>query len=83
MATYRVRYVDGREHEVIAQRLSTDHDCTTFEVRREGSWHQLDQIANSDVETVRQRVTENNGSIRWVTARPTRQAVGRAIEESR
>ena len=76
MATYKVRYVDGREHEVIAQRVSTDRDCTTFETRREGSWQQLAQVANRDVETVRQRITETNGSFRWVTARPARQAPG-------
>ena len=83
MATYKVRYVDGREHEVIAQRLSTDHDCTTFEVRREGSWQKLTQVANSEVETVRQRITETNGSFRWVTARPARQTHGFTTREWR
>jgi hypothetical protein len=76
VATYKVRYVDGREHEVFAQRVSADHDCTTFEVRREGSWQKLAEVPNSDVETVRQRITETNGNFRWVTARPTRQLHG-------
>jgi len=83
VATYKVRYVDGREHEVIAQRLLTDPDCTTFEVRREGNWQKLAQVANSDVETVRQRITETNGSFRWVTARPARQTQGFSTEEWR
>ena len=83
MATYKVRYVDGREHEVIAQRLSTDHDCMTFEVRREGNWQKLAQVANRDVETVRQRITEANGSFRWVTARPARQAHGSSTKDRR
>jgi hypothetical protein len=83
VATYKVRYVDGREHEVIAQRVSADHDCTTFEVRREGSWQKLAEVPNSDVETVRQRITETNGSFRWVTARPTRQLHGISTKEWR
>jgi hypothetical protein len=68
---------------VIAQRLSTDDERTTFEVRREGSWQRLAQVANSDVETVRQRITETNGSFRWVTARPARQTQGFSTKEWR
>jgi hypothetical protein len=83
VATYKAWYVDGREREVIAQRLSTDHDCTTFEIRREGSWQKLAQVANRDVETVRQRITEANGSFRWVTARPARQAHGYSAKDWR
>lgn len=83
MATYKVRYVDGREREVIAQRVSADHNCTTFEVRREGSWQKLAEVPNTDVSTVRQRITEANGSFRWVTARPARQAQGFSTKEWR
>jgi hypothetical protein len=83
VATYKVRYVDGREHEVIAQRVSGDHDCTTFEVRREGSWQKLAEVPNSDVDTVRQRITEANGNFRWVTARPARELHGISTKEWR
>jgi hypothetical protein len=83
VATYKVRYVDGREHEVVAQRLSADHDCTTFEVRREGSWQKFAEVPNTAVATVRQRITETNGSFRWVTARPARQVPGFSIREWR
>lgn len=83
MARYKVRYVDGREREVTAQRLSAEHDCTTFEIRRGGRWHELAQVANRDVETVRQRITEVNGSFRWITARPNRQADGFSTKDRR
>jgi hypothetical protein len=83
VATYKVRYVDCREHQVVAQRLSMDDDSTTFEVRREGNWQKLAQVANSDVETVRQRITEINGSFRWVSAGPARHAHGLSTQEWR
>jgi hypothetical protein len=83
VATYKVLYVDGREHEVVAQRLSADRDRTTFEVRREGDWHKLAEVPNSDVEKVRKRITEANGNFRWVTAQPVRQAHGFSPQERR
>jgi hypothetical protein len=83
VATYKVRYVDGREHEVIAQRMSADDDSTTFEVRREGSWQKLTEVPNTDLATVRQRITEANGNFRWVAARPARRVSGSSARQWR
>jgi hypothetical protein len=76
VTTYKVLYVDGREHEVVAQRMSADADRTTFAVRRGSNWQKLAELPSRDVETVRQRITEANGNFRWVTARPAPQAHG-------
>jgi hypothetical protein len=69
VATFKVLYVDGQEREVVAQRVRADHERTTFEVRQDGTWRKLAEVPNSDVDTVRRRITETNGSYRWVTAR--------------
>jgi hypothetical protein len=83
VATFKVLYVDGGEREVVAQRMRADSDSTTFEVRRDGGWQKLAELPSSDVDTVRRRIIEGNGTFRWVTARPVRQAHGVSEKEWR
>lgn len=70
MTVFRVRCTDGSECEMKAQRVSASENRTYFEARRDGAWVTLTAIDNETIEEVRRRVTELNGNVRWVRARP-------------
>ncbi len=71
MPIFKVRHVDGSLHQVTAQRLSSSAGNLHFESLRGGSWVSCLTVASDDVDEVRQRVTELNGSHRWGPARVT------------
>ncbi|MFZ5847292.1 MAG: hypothetical protein ACOYX5_07930 [Actinomycetota bacterium] len=71
MPTFKVRCSDGTEQDVQAQRVTLTPRHLRFERRADGDWIRLLELPSTEVSEVRRRVTETDGSYRWVDARPS------------
>lgn len=75
MPHFRVEMIDGSERAVEAQRMTHGRDRVVFEYRAPEawtSWTTVLELSADQVAEVRRRVTENNGTHRWIRARSRR-----------
>jgi hypothetical protein len=67
VAEFRVRYIDGTERAVEAQRVSTAGEQVVFEERVPETWRRIYAVPCDRVETVQRRIVEYNGTMRWIS----------------
>jgi hypothetical protein len=68
---FKVRCSDGTEMDVQAQRFTATTQGLRFERRAGRDWVRLLELPSTEVDKVRRRFVETDGSYRWVDARPT------------
>ena len=74
MPLYRVDLRDGDNHLVKALRVVERGDEYTFQdPRGPGAWETSFRVPAQQVRAITRRVTEQNGSFRWVTESPREQ----------
>lgn len=72
MPYFRIDLVDGTSRQARALRVMSDVEYTALESRRDGDWVPEVRVPSKDVAAVYQRLTELNGSWRWVPVNPNR-----------
>lgn len=72
MPHFQVEMVDGTRKNIEAQRMTHSGDRVVFEHRpREAwtDWTAVFEVSATEVAEIRRRVTEHNGSHRWIRQR--------------
>lgn len=67
---FKVRYVSGVIRQIEAQRAVRDETLVSFENRTSIGWEAQLQAPVETIESIRRRITDLDGTWRWIPYRP-------------